>query len=60
MSVDPAPRPIAVRPATPADAAAIAEIYRPYVEGGTVSFELTAPDTATIGTRMAASGGLYP
>lgn len=60
MSVDPAPRPIAVRPATPADASAIAEIYRPYVEGGTVSFELTAPDATTIGTRMAASGGLYP
>lgn len=53
-------RPIAVRPATADDAAAIAEIYRPYVERGTVSFELDAPDEAAMRGRMEASAGLFP
>ncbi|MHA6724106.1 GNAT family N-acetyltransferase [Sphingomonas sp. RS2018] len=51
---------IAIRPARPEDAAAIAAIYAPYVLGGTVSFESEAPDTRTMRTRMAASDGLYP
>jgi phosphinothricin acetyltransferase len=51
---------IAIRPARPEDAAAIAAIYAPYVLGGTVSFETDAPDTRSIRTRMAASDGLYP
>ena len=58
--MDPAPTRVAIRPATPDDAAAIAAIYRPYVERGTVSFETEAPDAAVIARRMAASGGLYP
>ena len=49
-----------IRPATRADAAAIAEIYRPYVEASHVSFETEAPDAAEIGRRMAAGGELYP
>jgi phosphinothricin acetyltransferase len=51
---------IAVRPADAADAGAIAAIYAPYVLGGTVSFEVTAPDAATIADRMAAAGDRYP
>jgi L-amino acid N-acyltransferase YncA len=51
---------IALRPARPGDAAAIAAIYAPYVMTGTVSFETEAPDAAAMGERMAASDGLYP
>ena len=51
---------IAVRPAIPADAAAIAAIYAPYVLTGTVSFETDAPDARAMRTRMAVSKGLYP
>jgi len=51
---------IALRPARPEDAAAIAAIYAPYVMTGTVSFETEAPDAAAMGERMAASDGLYP
>ena len=60
MSVDKAPVRIAVRPATPDDAAAIAAIYRPYVERGTVSFELKAPSEHVMRQRMASSDGVYP
>lgn len=60
MSPDSAPTRVAIRPATPDDAAAIAAIYRPYVERGTVSFETEAPDADAIARRMASSGGLYP
>ncbi|TPG56001.1 GNAT family N-acetyltransferase [Sphingomonas glacialis] len=58
--MDPAPTRVAIRPATPDDAAAIAAIYRPYVERGVVSFETEAPDATVIAQRMASSGGLYP
>ena len=51
---------IALRPARPDDAAAIAAIYAPYVMTGTVSFETEAPDAAAMAERMAASDGLYP
>ena len=51
---------IALRPATPEDAAAIAAIYAPHVLAGTVSFETEAPDARIMRTRMASSGGLYP
>lgn len=52
--------PITIRGATPADAAAIAAIYAPYVLSGTVSFESDAPDARQMRARMAASDGLYP
>jgi phosphinothricin acetyltransferase len=51
---------IALRPARPEDAAAIAAIYAPYVLTGTVSFESDPPDAATMRERMAAGDGLYP
>lgn len=51
---------IAIRAAEPQDAAAIAAIYAPHVESGTVSFELEPPDARTMRTRMGASEGLYP
>ncbi|WP_066782076.1 GNAT family N-acetyltransferase [Sphingomonas sp. CCH5-D11] len=51
---------IAIRPATPGDAATIAAIYAPYVLSGTVSFESEAPDTRQMRQRMTASDGLYP
>jgi L-amino acid N-acyltransferase YncA len=51
---------IAIRTAQPADAAAIAAIYAPFVLSGTVSFESEAPDARAMRHRMAASDGFYP
>lgn len=48
-----------VRLATPADAAAIAALYRPYV-ATPVSFELEPPDAAEMARRIAGGGDLYP
>ena len=42
-----------IRPATPADAAAIAAIYAPQVLAGTASFETEAPDAAEMAARLA-------
>jgi L-amino acid N-acyltransferase YncA len=42
------------------DAAAIAAIYRPYVEQSRTSFELTPPDAAEIAARIGRCGDLYP
>jgi L-amino acid N-acyltransferase YncA len=42
-----------VRLATPADGAACAAIYAPYVTGTAVSFELVPPDAAEMGARIA-------
>lgn len=49
-----------LRAATPDDAAAIAEIYAPFVSGSAVSFETEPPDEAAMRARIAAGGGLYP
>jgi len=43
---------VSIRLATPDDAAAIATIYRPYVEQTRISFEEDAPDAAEIIRRM--------
>ena len=43
---------VLVRLAEAEDAAAIAAIYRPYVEGTTISFEEEAPDADEIAERM--------
>lgn len=43
-----------LRDATPADAPAIAAVYRPAVETGTASFEEVAPDAEEMGRRLAA------
>lgn len=42
------------------DAAAIAEIYAPYVTASAVSFETEPPDAAAIGARIAAARDAYP
>ena len=42
------------------DAAAIAAIYAPYVEGSAVSFETVAPDAEAMCARIEAGGSLYP
>ncbi|HZC38192.1 MAG TPA: GNAT family N-acetyltransferase [Sphingomicrobium sp.] len=47
-----------IRLANEADAAAIAAIYRPYVEASRISFEEHAPDAAEVAQRMA--GPIHP
>ena len=51
---------IAIRAATPADAAAIAAIYAPHAVVGEATFETEAPDAREMRRRMASSNGLYP
>jgi L-amino acid N-acyltransferase YncA len=51
---------VRLRRASPGDAAAIASIYAPYVEGSAVSFETAAPDAAAMAERIEAGGDLYP
>ena len=51
---------IALRPARPEDADAIAAIYAPHVTDGVASFETAAPDAPEIARRMATANGLYP
>lgn len=41
-----------IRTATPADAAALREIYRPYVETTAISFELEVPSIEEFGRRI--------
>jgi L-amino acid N-acyltransferase YncA len=50
----------AILPATPADAAAVAEIYAHHVRSGTASFEIEPPDEAEIARRIGKTlaGGL--
>ena len=48
----------AIRLAGASDAAAIASIYRPYVEGSRISFEEQAPDAAEMAARM--ESALHP
>ncbi|HUW39824.1 MAG TPA: GNAT family N-acetyltransferase [Rectinemataceae bacterium] len=42
------------------DAAAMAEIYRPYVEGTSVTFEEEAPSAEEMASRIARVGSAYP
>jgi phosphinothricin acetyltransferase len=51
---------LSLRAATPDDAAAIAALYAPYVEGSIVSFETEAPDPSAMRGRIEAGGDLYP
>jgi L-amino acid N-acyltransferase YncA len=51
---------VRIRAATNDDAAAISEIYAPYVTGSAISFEADPPGPDEIATRMAAAGTLYP
>ncbi|HEY9553847.1 N-acetyltransferase family protein [Allosphingosinicella sp.] len=49
-----------LRPATPEDAAAIADIYAPYVTASAISFETNPPDASAMRSRIEACGDLYP
>jgi phosphinothricin acetyltransferase len=49
-----------LRAATSDDAAAIANIYAPFVTGSAVSFETEPPDEAAMRDRIEAGGDLYP
>lgn len=49
-----------LRAARPADAAAIAAIYAPYVTDSIVSFETDPPSEAEMRARIEACGDLYP
>lgn len=49
-----------LRAATSDDAAAIAEIYAPFVTGSAISFETEPPDADAMRARIGAGGGLYP
>jgi phosphinothricin acetyltransferase len=57
---DEAVRGVRIRAATPDDAAALAEIYAPFVRRSHISFETDPPDAVEMRARMAASVGLYP
>ena len=49
-----------LRAAAAEDAAAIAEIYAPFVTATAVSFETDPPDAAAMRARIESGGGLYP
>ena len=49
-----------LRAATHDDAAAIADVYAPFVTASSVSFETEPPDGEAMRVRMAAGGGIYP
>jgi L-amino acid N-acyltransferase YncA len=49
-----------IRIAEPRDAAAIAEIYRPYVEETAITFEEKAPSAGEMASRIALVGAAYP
>lgn len=49
-----------LRAATPDDAAALAEIYAPFVRGSAVSFETEPPGEAEMRARIEGGGALYP
>ena len=52
---------VLIRLAMPADAGAIADLYRPYVEQSRISFEEQAPDRAEMARRIAGDfPGLHP
>jgi len=52
---------VLIRLATPADAAGMAEVYRPYVEDSRISFEEQAPDAAEMRRRIAGDRpGFHP
>lgn len=49
-----------VRAATPADGAAIAAIYAPYVGDTPITFEVAAPDADAMAARISAISAGYP
>src|SRR5687767_14208324 len=57
---DAPPRRMKLRAATQGDAAAIAEIYAPFVSASAVSFETEPPGAEAMRARMESGGPLYP
>ena len=53
-------KPTSIRLGRASDAAAIAEIYAPYVDGSAVSFEAEPPSADAVRTRMAETMKMYP
>lgn len=51
---------VSVRRGRADDAEALSAIYRPYVEGSRISFEMEAPDTVAFSQRMMKAEGRYP
>ena len=51
---------VSIRAATPDDAARFAEIYRPYVETTSITFEYAAPDEAEFRRRISSTLENYP
>lgn len=51
---------ITIRIATPADAPALAAIYKPYVETTDITFEYAAPSDAEFAARIAHTLERYP
>src|SRR5262245_42824378 len=51
---------IEYRVATVADAAAVADLYAPYVRDTAITFEVDAPDTSEIESRIRRIGAQYP
>lgn len=49
-----------LRAATAGDAAALSDIYAPFVAGTAISFEVDPPDAAEMRRRIESGGGLYP
>jgi phosphinothricin acetyltransferase len=49
-----------IRMATPADAADVAAVYRPYVESTVITFEVTAPVEEEMRSRIAATLQRFP
>lgn len=52
--------PITLRPATPEDAGALLEIYRPYVENTAITFEYTVPTLAEFTQRVQGTLEKFP
>ncbi|MEO0357684.1 MAG: N-acetyltransferase family protein [Pseudomonadota bacterium] len=50
---------VTIRPATPDDAAAIRQIYAPYVDGTAISFEEVVPSVADMAARMSANAASH-
>lgn len=51
---------VTIRIATPADAPALAAIYKPYVETTDITFEYAAPSDAEFAARIAHTLERYP
>jgi len=51
---------ILIRPATLEDAAAMLEVYRPFVEKTAISFEITVPTAEEFRSRIEKKLGVYP